>query len=329
MMGSWSTYARGRRPFDRRAAHCYRLLAIQGMAIVILIWALGFGYRGQDIDPVLAVLAAVVATALLLRWRGLGRLAAGLEAAALVLAASMAVACLSVLVAALGAPYQDDLLAGADRLIFPFLSWPALARAAGADARLMAAMCWVYSTLLWQPFLLVTLLAALGRFDRLWHFVRAWMLALVLSVAIFALIPAVTAYVHYGLSPADSPFLTVNAGWRPAQIIADLRSGAIRELGVGQMAGLITFPSFHAAGAVLLGWGFRRIPLIGIPFLLLNAAMLPTIPVVGSHYFVDVLGGVAVALLAIVGSDRRGGRTLRYLIRLVSGLRQAQPERGD
>ena len=136
----------------------------------------------------------------------------------------------------------------------------------------------------------------------MWQFVHAWAMALVACVIVFAFVPAVTAYVHYGLTHADTPFLTVNAGWRPAQIIADLRSGAIRELGVRHMAGLITFPSFHAAGAVMLGWGFRRVPIVGIPFVMLNFAMLATIPIVGSHYFIDVLAGVAVAALAIVGS---------------------------
>ena len=71
------------------------------------------------------------------------------------------------------------------------------------------------------------------------------------------------------------------------------------------MAGLITFPSFHAAGAVLLAWGFRSVPLLGIPFVALNIAMLATIPVIGSHYFVDVIGGIAVAALAIAGSRAR------------------------
>lgn len=300
----WRDVLRGHLPFEVRAAGVYRLLAIQGLVIVALVLALGFTYRGEHINLALGVLASVIATAALLRWRGLVRIAGAAEAMALVLIATMAVGCQSVLVATLSMPYLDPVLAGADGLVFPFLSWPDMARAASIRPQLMAAMCWVYSSLLWQPFVLAALLAAFGRHDRLWQFVHAWALALVACVAVFAFAPAVTAYVHYGFTQADTPFLTVNAGWRPAEIIAGIRSGEIRELGTGQMAGLIDFPSFHTAGAVLLAWGFREVPVLRAPFLLLNLAMIATVPVIGSHYFVDVVAGVAVAALAIAGSRR-------------------------
>ncbi|MCW4461663.1 phosphatase PAP2 family protein [Sphingomonas sp. BT-65] len=292
----------GRPALDANAFPAYRLLGLQTMLVVLLLAALGFTYRGEDINLMIAVLAAMAGIAALLRWRDSPRLAAAIEGCAILVAASMAVACLSLLLATLGYPYRDTALQAADELLLPFLSWPDLARSLAGQAELTAAMCRVYSTLLWQPFALVATLAALGKVELLWRFLHAWALALIACVAIFALVPAETAYVHYGFVPADLPYLTVNAGWWPAEILEKVRTGQLRELGAAQISGLITFPSFHTAAAVLLAWGFRRVPFAGPFFVLLNVAMIATVPLIGSHYFVDVLGGIAVALLAIAGS---------------------------
>ena len=295
--------ARGGRPaLDAGAFPVYRLLALQTALVALLLAALGFTYRGEDINLMIAVLTAMVGLATLLRWRGSPRLAAGIEGCAILVAASMAVACLSLLVGTIGFPYRDGSLAAADELLFPFLSWPDLAHSLSKQAELTALMCRIYSTLLWQPFLLVAILAALGRTDSIRRFHAAWTLTLTACVAIFALPPAQAAYVHYGFVPADVPYLTANTGWWPAEILERVRTGALRELGTDQISGLITFPSFHTAAAVLLAWGFRRVPFVGPLFVLLNLAMIATVPLIGSHYFVDVLGGIAVALLAIAGS---------------------------
>lgn len=296
----------GSAPLDPRALPVYRLLGLQTALVLLLLAALGFTYRGDDINLMIAVLAAMAGIAALLRWRDSPRLAAGIEGCAILVAASMAVACLSLLLATLGYPYRDAALQAADELLLPFLSWPDLARWLAGQAELTAAMCRIYSTLLWQPFVLVAALAALGRVELLWRFLHAWALALIACVAIFALVPSETAYVHYGFVPADVPHLTVNAGWWPAEILEKLRTGQLRELGTAQISGLITFPSFHTAAAVLLAWGFRRVPFVGPVFVLLNIAMIATVPLIGSHYFVDVLGGIAVALIGIAGSRTAG-----------------------
>jgi hypothetical protein len=204
-----------------------------------------------------------------------------------------------VLLATLATPYRDGTLAAADRLLFPFLSWPAMAHALGQSPRLVAAMGEVYSTLVWQPFALVALLAMSRQRDALWQFVHAWLLTLAVCLAIFALMPAVTAQVHYGFAIGDVAGLQVNAGWRPFAILTQVRSGAMTTLASGSMTGLITFPSFHAAGAALLGWSAARAGRLGWPLVALNLAMMPTIPLIGSHYFVDVVGGLIVAAVVI------------------------------
>ena len=286
-------------PADPRSLPAFRLIALQAALVAALLFLTGFGYDGRDIDTVAALIAIAVGIGFYLRWRGLARLATAIEAMAAILASSVAVACLSLLVATFAPPLADSALAAADRLLFPFLSWRDMALGLAPYHGLVRAMCAIYSTLLWQPFVLIAALALTGREGPAWRFVHAWLVTLIICIAVFAIAPAVTPYVHYGITPADVPALSVNAGWRPAQIIGQVRDGSIRVLSSSTMSGLITFPSFHSAGAVLLGWGFRRVPVIGWAFVVLDALMLATIPFVGSHYFVDVLGGVAVAVLAI------------------------------
>lgn len=283
----------------RPSVPIYRLLGIELALVVVLARLLGFGYDGRDIDAVAMLLALVIGAALLARRHRLPRLATALEASALALAASMLAGCLSLVLAPLALPYRDGALAAADAWLLPFASWPAMVRALAPHDRLVAAMCEVYSSLLWQPFLLIVLLSVAARERVAWRFLHAWCLALAVCLAVFALVPAVAAYRHYGITAAAVPSLSVSTGWRPAAILDDLRSGALRQIASGGMAGLITFPSFHAAGATLLAWGFRRVPIVGWAFVMLDAAMILTIPMVGSHYFVDVLAGIATAALAL------------------------------
>lgn len=287
---------------DRRRLAIYRLLGLEALLIVFLMAALGFTYRGDGIHEFLIVFGIVLGIAAIIRWRRHVRMAAAIEAAALMSIGSLIAVCLTIPLAALGVPYRDALLARTDRILFPFLSWPDLARSLAQQAELTAVMCTVYSSLHWQPVALIVALTIANQQDRMWRFVHAWMLALVAAIAIYAVMPAVTPYVHYGFLPKDLPYLTVNAGWHPAELIANLRSGALRELGMNSVAGLITFPSFHAAGAILLAWGFRRVPIIGGGFVALNIAMLVTVPLIGSHYFVDVVAGAGIAILGIAGS---------------------------
>jgi hypothetical protein len=292
-------FAAGRSAIELSAAPAYRLLALQAVLILGLVAALDFRIDRHDFTVMLTALAGAAALALAMRWCRFGRAADALEAAAAIVASGMVTGCLSVLLATIGAPYRDGMLAAADRLLFPFLSWPAMAHALGQSPRVVAAMGELYSTLVWQPFALIVLLAALGRGKALWRFVHAWMLALVLCLAVFALVPAVTAQVHYDFAIGDIAGLQVNAGWRPFAILSQVRSGALTTLASGSMTGLIDFPSFHTAGATLLGWGALKAGRLGWPLLVLNLAIIPTIPLIGSHYFVDIVGGLVVAWLVI------------------------------
>jgi hypothetical protein len=295
---AWRHLFAGRTAWAGEAGPAYRLLAVEVAVIAVLVAVLGFRVDGDDFQIMAMLLSGTVGIAWAMRWCRMGQPADALEAGSLVMSAAMAVGSLSVVLGTIAPPYRDAALAGADGWLFP-LSWPTMARWLGGHPALVTMMSRVYATLLWQPFALVALLAAIGERASMWRFVRAWMLALIACVAVFALVPAATAQVHYGFAPGSIPGLTVDAAWRPFGILERVRSGDLRMLSAHNMAGMVDFPSFHAAGAVMIGWGARQAGRLGWPLIALAALMFPTIPLIGSHYFVDMFAGVLVALMAI------------------------------
>jgi membrane-associated phospholipid phosphatase len=63
--------------------------------------------------------------------------------------------------------------------------------------------------------------------------------------------------------------------------------------------GLITFPSFHVAWALLLTWAFRGRRWLFAAAVILNSLVVASTMTTGWHYFSDLLGGAAVALAAM------------------------------
>src|SRR6185312_2809386 len=74
-----------------------------------------------------------------------------------------------------------------------------------------------------------------------------------------------------------------------------MRAHALPAIPLDDIRGIIAFPSYHAACAVILTYFLRGIPLLFPAAALFNLAMLLATPVIGGHYIVDVLAGVVVA----------------------------------
>jgi membrane-associated phospholipid phosphatase len=83
-----------------------------------------------------------------------------------------------------------------------------------------------------------------------------------------------------------------------------LRSGALHFLRLNDLEGLITFPSFHTTGGLLFAWALLKTPYLRWPALAINGALIASTPVVGAHYFIDLVGGAAVAAISLFASQR-------------------------
>jgi PAP2 superfamily protein len=165
-----------------------------------------------------------------------------------------------------------------------------------------------YTMIQWPIFIIPVVLAATHRYARLQEFILAFTLALAATAIISALVPAIGVFHHLGLQVTDFP--NINGGAYLAQLrdLPPVRAGALKHLELFGLAGLVTFPSFHAASAALYAWAFwpvRRFRAIGI---VANGVMLAATPIVGGHYFIDLIAGVAIAVLAIVAARAVGRR---------------------
>lgn len=81
-----------------------------------------------------------------------------------------------------------------------------------------------------------------------------------------------------------------------------LRAGGRIVLNVSELPGLVTFPSFHTAAAVIVAAGFWRTKLF-VPVAVYSSIVIASTPIFGGHYFIDLIGGalVAVAAIAAIG----------------------------
>lgn len=211
----------------------------------------------------------------------------------------------SFLLATLAAPYVDEALVRADALLG--FDWRSHAQFVQEQPSLRRSLLWAYNSHYWQWPLAVVILALRGAVGRLQIFVLSYVLTLVICVAISGAVPARSAGVFFGLlDPSLSP---VSSGVpRSFAVLESLRQGAVRDVLSIDPDGIVTFPSFHAASAVMLAYAFWGLPLLRWPMLVLNFVMLAATPAIGSHYLIDVIAGCVIAVLVLTCAGAIGRR---------------------
>ncbi|MGY0575596.1 phosphatase PAP2 family protein [Bradyrhizobium sp. RDM12] len=193
-------------------------------------------------------------------------------------------------------PLQDARFAELDRLLG--LDWPAYFHFAMARPELLVYAKFFYAMIIVPAFGVPVVLGLTGQFIRLQQFVMASTLTLCVVIVVSSLLPAIGTYFEFGL-PFDTELFNANGYGGQAHDIPMLRDGTLRALNLLKLGGILTFPSLHAATALLTIWSLWSIWWLRPALLMLNAGMLVATPLVGGHYFVDVIAGVSVAALTI------------------------------
>jgi hypothetical protein len=207
---------------------------------------------------------------------------------------------LTYVVAAANLPLQDANLLAIDRALG--LDWAAYVHYVNDHPLLATWLSYGYSMIRWPIFAIPVILAAAHRYRRIQEFTLAFALALVATTIVSALVPAYGVYQQIGLDPAALEHLDARAYLDTVRDLAPVRAGTLRHLDLFALAGIVTFPSFHASSAALYAWAFWPVRWMRPVAVIANGAMLASTPIDGGHYFIDLIAGVAIAVLAIAAS---------------------------
>ena len=146
---------------------------------------------------------------------------------------------------------------------------------------------------------------------RLREFAFHFHFCAIVTLVCSGLFPAASAFTFYG-------FESLLDQGRFIDQFASLRAGTLPRLRFDTIEGLISFPSFHVAGALMVTWAFRGRRAWSAALVVLNLGLIAATMLLGAHYAVDVLGTV-VLFAASIGVYRslaletppEGGRYVR------------------
>jgi hypothetical protein len=207
---------------------------------------------------------------------------------------------LTYVAAAAKFPLQDANLLLMDRALG--LDWAGYVAFVNDRPLLATWLSYGYTMIRWPLFAIPVVLAAVHRYLRIAEFTLAFALALIATTVISALVPAIGVYQEIGLDPATLTNLDPRAYLDQVRDLGPVRDGALRHLDLFGLAGIVTFPSFHAASAVLYAWAFWPVRWMRPIAALANGAMLASTPIDGGHYFIDLVAGIIIAVLAIMAA---------------------------
>ena len=195
------------------------------------------------------------------------------------------------LAVAIDRPLADPWLARADA--FLGISVPDAVAWTRSHPRLASILALSYYSLAPQ---FVAPLAILGLYYRdrfaLWEYTFHFHFCLAVTLLGLALFPAMCAFSYYG-------FESLIDQSRFIHHFEALRNGSFTVLQLRELEGLITFPSFHVAGGIIVTWAFRRYRWMLLLLLILNTLMVTSTVLLGPHYAVDIIASAAVFAVSV------------------------------
>jgi membrane-associated phospholipid phosphatase len=289
-------------PARRRRCYPLNLHAVASMPVewvIILVVAVSDGllltktsFR-LETSPELRIVFVWILVAVVFvvcRWRRFPRLAHLARTWLTLSLFTNAVLILSfILTGILPLPLWDEALATADCALR--LDWLDMYQWVTRYPAIEASAHAVYMSLAPEMLILLIALELLGRHNEASAFLRWIIVSGIATICIGALIPAAGAFVYYHLPVAST------TGY--VSQFADLRDGTLRTISPFDNRGLVAFPSYHAALAVLCACAARPLRIVKIPLLAFNLLIILSSPAMGGHYFIDIIAGITLAALTI------------------------------
>ena len=173
--------------------------------------------------------------------------------------------------------------------------WPAYCTAILSHRAVALAMSKIYLHLISETLALPMLFIILDRRDRMVEHAMITVLCFVMATILCIFFPAQTAptaYVRPDLI-IDHPLVD--------QIAVLLSRSTVQ---IETIRGIVSFPSLHASGALIAIYLSRGMKWLFWPMLAFNAVVIAATPVFGGHFFVDVLAGAGIFVIAMVVTKR-------------------------
>ena len=204
---------------------------------------------------------------------------------------------LSYLLVTIAGPRIDFLLASADHAIG--FDWPSLmgivARHPSANTMLKLA----YVSVMPQTLVLLLALGWRRRVEELYRLSLALSAGAVITLAVWTLAPSFGAFSVFTLPDAVAGKLGLVLGFDYGHALVQMLKDGPGFISPSELRGIVGFPSYHTLQALVLTWYARGLKGFRWPAILLNLAVLVSIPVQGGHHLVDMFGGMAVTVVSI------------------------------
>jgi membrane-associated phospholipid phosphatase len=285
----------------------FLLLAATAAATLIMGIAQGFTL---NYVPLLGLFPIVVTTSAI-AWfythrRNDPRIVALMHSVSFFFLVPATLALMSYVFAAKNLPLVDGMLADADRLMgFDWTahlaliwSWPTLGHALEG----------AYHATGITLFLTLIILIVMKRTEQS---MELWFLMVatgIVTMVTATFVPAEGAFVFHQPNPALSQeAAALNGIWHLEHFRA-VREGTLRHLDVGKIEGIVTFPSYHTAMAIIFAWVLRGTVFV-LPAALFSAVVVLSTLAIGGHYLIDVIAGAAVTA-TVIALSRAGRRRM-------------------
>jgi membrane-associated phospholipid phosphatase len=162
-----------------------------------------------------------------------------------------------------------------------------------------------YFSALPQMIMVTMVLAIVGTTERLSEVLWLYIVTAFSTVVLAGLFPAIGPYVYYAPPERLREIVGIDAGLWHLLHFRGLRDGTFRIIHFASVEGLVTFPSFHAALALVCVRAAWIIPVLRWPIAALNVLVIASTPSIGGHYLIDIVAGVVIAALGIAFSRVR------------------------
>ncbi len=233
----------------------------------------------------------------------LRRLCAPLSGAMFIVFSFMALRVINHLTMSVPFAYADDQLAKLDTLLG--LDWLGYAEWVAARPPIIIAFQLAYVGLTMVALVFFIILFAAKRVDRAREFIRLIFWSGLTATIIGAFFPAQGAMVRYASTGLQTSF-GPEAGIFYLRELYALRSNLPHVLNLEQLPGLVTMPSYHTTCGLLIVYCSRNVWLLQPLSILYATTMIASTPIMGGHYFVDLIGGgLLTACIVTVDSKSR------------------------